>query len=128
MRVSKKKKKKRNEDDAGNDNAYRVQSIDLLRLRRLVYTTVRAIPTIPPTTAAEKAGARGRSTEGTTEGAHLGLGRALARLPCGLEYVEGALHLPPCRGVPCLELCLVRVDERTRVLHALRLLLLRIGR
>ena len=113
----------------GNDNinAYRVQSIDLLRLRCLVYpTTIRAISTIS-TTSAEKAGARGGSTDGTAECAHLDLGRALARLPCGLEGLEGALHLRPRLRVPRLELGLVSVDECTRVLHARRLLL-RLGR
>ena len=119
------KEKERNEDDVGNDDAYRVQSIDLLRIYP---TTVRAIPTIPAAAASKKAGARGGSTDGTAERAHLRLGRALARLPCGLEGLEGALHLPPRRRVPRLELGLVRVYERTRVLHARgRLLLLRLG-
>ena len=95
---------------------YRIQPVDLLRLWRLVTTTIRAIRS-----TAEKAGrggAGGRSADGTAQGADLRLGGALACLPRGLEGLEHALHLSPCRRVPRLKLGLVRVDEDARVLHA----------
>ena len=95
---------------------YRIQPVNLLRLWRLVSTTIRAIRS-----TAEKAGRGGagrRSADGTAQGADLRLGGALACLPRGLEGLEHALHLSPCRRVPRLELGLVRVDEDARVLHA----------
>ena len=94
---------------------YRVQPIDLLRLRCRVSPAIRAIRTAKK---ASSGGTGGRGTNGTTEGAHLRLGGALACLPRGLERLEYALYLPPRRRVPRLELGLVRMDKYARVLHA----------
>ncbi len=101
---------------------YRVQSIDLLRLRRLISPTVRTVRTKTSTTS-EKAGGRRAAggcwgANGSTQGANLRLGGALARLPRGLERLVHVLHLLPCRWIPRLELDFVRLNEHARVLHA----------